>query len=110
MFQNVGGTVFSTPGPLTMKEIHLDNGTLTGRQVIVRGQVVEISENYTYLVLSDKTARMLVVLTDVEDAKPWLQTEKPTLISIFGTVESGKKGLPYIMAKAFNIATDPVKS
>lgn len=110
MFHKAGGTVFSTPDPLTMKEIHLDNGTLTGRQVIIEGRVMEISENFTYLVLSDETARMLVVLTDIEDARPWLKDQKPTTVKILGTVENGKKGLPYIMARALNAVVQPMKS
>jgi hypothetical protein len=102
-FLRVGGTLFSSPESLTLKEIHLDTGTLTGRAVIIEGEVAETSQNGTFLVLKDDLARMLVVLTDMESARPLLDATKPKTLRILGTVETGKKGLPYVKAQSVNI-------
>jgi hypothetical protein len=106
-FHHIGGTLFTNPDLLTMKEIHLDNGTLTGREVIVEGKVAEVSPHGTYLVLVDDTARMMVVLTDMESGRPLLEAEKPKALRVLGTVESGKKGLPQIRAHSLNLLKEP---
>ncbi len=106
-FHFIGGTLFTNPDLLTMKEIHLDNGTLTGREIIVEGRVAEVSPHGTYLVLVDDTARMLVVLTDMESGGPFLKSEKPKSLRVLGTVESGKKGLPQIRAHSLNLMKEP---
>lgn len=107
-FHRFGGTLFGNPDLLTLKEIHLDTGTLTGREVIVEGHVAEVSKHGTYLVLKDTTARLLVVLTDMEAASALLSDEKPKALRVLGTVESGKKGLPYLKARSVNFAQPEV--
>ena len=87
-FHFIGGTLFTNPDLLTMKEIHLDNGTLTGREIIVEGKVAEVSPHGTYLVLVDDTARMMVVLTDMESGAPFLKAEKPKTLRVLGTVDA----------------------
>src|SRR5690606_8039529 len=82
LFRFTGSTPLTGIEPLTMKEIHLDNGNLLGREVIVRGAVVGSSRHGTYLVLSDETARLLVVLTDLDPMMPQLGNSKPEVISI----------------------------
>src|SRR3712207_2081755 len=61
-FQRVGGTVFSNPRQITVKQVHLDSGSLIDQQVIVKGTVQGASKHGTYVVLADDTARVLVVL------------------------------------------------
>jgi hypothetical protein len=99
LFRETGGTLFSSPEKLTLKEIHLDNGTLVGRQVVVEGVVQEVSPVGTFLVISDQSARLLVVLTDVGHVLVDLPKKLDSL-HVFGTVESGKKGLPFLKAVA----------
>lgn len=101
-FSWTGGTVFSDPGQLTMKELHFDEGKLLGREVIIEGEIVSTGKYYTYLVLSDDSGRMLVVLTHLEQAEDLLKTNDPKTIKVLGTVERGKKGLPYILARSIN--------
>lgn len=100
-FEHIGGTLFSTPSQVTMKEIHLDKGLLFGREVMLKGQIIEIGSYQTYMVLSDNTARMLVVLTDLDFydtiGEENLQGKE---VKILGMVDYGKKGLPYILAKS----------
>jgi hypothetical protein len=110
-FHHLGGTVFQEPEIATMKEIHLDNGgDLIGKLIVVEGAVAEISDHFTYLVLSDSTARMMVVLTEMDDAEPILTELKPQIMKILGTVETGRKGRPLIMAKSINVIKDPEKA
>lgn len=106
VFRSIGGTVFSKPDQVTLKEIHLDKGALVGQDVMVEGQVIETGRYDTYMVMSDTTARMLVVLTDVDDTMRVLSKDvkvTKTPVKIIGTVEYGKKGLPFIQARSFMI-------
>jgi hypothetical protein len=95
----MGSTIFSSPERLTLKEIHLDNGTLVGRQVIVEGVVEDVSPVGTFLVVSDHSARLLVVLTDVGHILSVLPKKSESL-QVLGSIESGKKGLPFVRALA----------
>ena len=104
-FHLLGGTVFSVPDQVTMKEIHLDKGLMAGRDVVVEGQVVELGRFTTYMIMADETARMLVVLSDT-DSEEWIeesQRQTRQKVKILGTIENGKKGLPYIQAKAVTL-------
>ena len=107
LFKHLGGSLFGDPNHLSMKAIHLDNGALIGKEVVLEGAVLEVSEYFTYLVMSDETARMLVVLADLEGAGPMLQDRQPRILRVLGVVEGGKKGLPYVTARSLNILTEP---
>ncbi|SME88723.1 hypothetical protein [Pseudobacteriovorax antillogorgiicola] len=98
-----GGTVFSEPSLVTTKEIHFDTGNLLGREIIIEGKIESLGKYDTHLVISDESGRMLVVLTHVEDANRLLAEESYERLRVLGTVERGKKGLPYILAKALNL-------
>lgn len=54
--------------------------------------------------MRDTAGRMLVVLTQVVDAEKTLAEPSPKRLKVLGTVERGKKGLPYILAKAVSTA------
>jgi len=101
-FRWFGGTIFSEPGQVTMKEIHLDSGNLLGHEVIVEGTVVKRGEYFTHLIISDETARMLVVLTNMDLSEELLKKHSPKMLRVLGTVERGKKGLPFVLARALN--------
>jgi hypothetical protein len=104
-FKAMGGTLFSDPNKVTTKEIHFDSGRLLGREVILEGQVLSYGKFDTYLVLSDESGRMLVVLThlvgadsEVEDTIKRQQNK--SVLRVLGSVERGKKGLPYLLARS----------
>ena len=108
-FEMVGGTLFSAPSQVTMKEIHLDKGLLFGQEVMLKGTIMEIGSYQTYMVLSDNTARMLVVLTDLDFYdKICEENLKGEEVKILGVVDYGKKGLPYILAKSIVVAQEAV--
>lgn len=99
-FGQWGKTFFSDPQQVSLKEIHLDTGNLLGRTIIVEGTLVEVGKHHTHIVVSDSTARMLVVLTKMRSPEKQIGESTSESISILGTVERGKKGLPYIAAIA----------
>ena len=105
LFAWLGRPVLSTPIEATLKEVHLDDGHLGGRDLLVEGKVLEVSEHGTFLVLSDDEARLLVVLTELEDAAGLLNREHPAAIRVMGSVETGTKGLPYLKARALSTRT-----
>lgn len=102
-FRVVGGTVFNKPNTVTTKELHFDIGRLIGREVILEGKIVDLGKYDTYLVLSDGVGRMLVVLTHIEEAGDILNRSKNRQLKVLGSVERGKKGLPYILAKSVKL-------
>lgn len=112
-FSWFGGTLFSSPGQITLKEIHLAGGSLLGKDVIVEGTLVDRSRNDTYVVIADESARMLVVLSELAaQSDHWdsdLAFSKERPIRIHGSVQSGKKGLPFIMAKSITSGSAPKK-
>ena len=99
-FESFGGTLFADPALVTMKEIHLDKGALVDQRIVIEGDVVEIGKYKTYMVVSDNTARMLVVLTEIYGGVPIDDKMVGRKIRLLGTVEDGKKGLPFMQAKA----------
>lgn len=107
LFQHFGTTVFVNPSQLTMKEIHLDSASLRGKQVVISGKVVEVSDHFTYMVIGDDQARMLVVLTGLDSAGPTLRRAMPKSVRVLGVVENGQKGLPYLMARSVNVIENP---
>lgn len=104
LYRFVGKTLFSRPTLVTVKEIHLDKGLLLGQMVEISGQVVEVGEFGTYAILADDTARMLVVLTDIDSEPETVELIEESLNSasqyrILGSIDYGKRGLPYLMAR-----------
>lgn len=103
LFKQVGGTLFSTPDLFSMKEIHLDASRTKGKELILEGAVAESSEHGTYLVLKDDAARLLVVLTDIAGTTTTLAKIGAQKVKVWGTLETGKKGLPFLKAKALTL-------
>lgn len=103
MFRQIGGTMFSTPDLISMKEIHLETVATKGKELILEGQVADVGQHGTYMVLRDENARMLVVLTDIVDAADIVKRDAHQTMKVWGTLETGKKGLPYLMAKSLTV-------
>ena len=105
-----GFTVFNPAEAVSLKELHFDKGSLLGHDVIVEGKLVEIGKFATYVIISDATARMLVILSEIDRPLPFLtlgeEQSKPLSVRILGSVENGKKGLPFLQAKAIAVAAE----
>ena len=100
-FSWMGTTFFSDPPQVSMKEVHLESTLLLGRDVIVQGKVVELGDFSTYIVVADNSARMLVVLTELGEMQLKAGDVGRTEVKVLGSVNNGKKGLPYIQARAY---------
>ncbi|MBI2602011.1 MAG: hypothetical protein HYW48_03055 [Deltaproteobacteria bacterium] len=97
-FQSLGATVFSEPEEVSIKQIHLDNTPMVGRQVVIEGEIVDVGKYLTYVVVSDESARMLVILTGLQGFT--VKENRNLRVKILGMVERGKKGIPYVRAHA----------
>ena len=109
-FSNWGTTIFSDPKQVSIKEIHLDTGGLLGRKIIIEGDLIDVGKYYTHIVVSDQSARMLVVLTKMRSPDEKIGPVPPKVLKVFGTIERGKKGLPYVSAIAINKAAKQKRS
>jgi hypothetical protein len=99
-FSWTGGTLFSEPQQVTIKQLHFDTGELFGKDVILEGDVRERGEAGTHLVLTDSEGQMLVVLTQIDDSHRVVDQRDVQSLRVLGRLERGKKGLPYVLAKA----------
>ena len=105
-FQTLGVTFFDRPQKATMKQIHLDRGMMVGQSVMVSGKVVDVGAYETFVVLNDETARMLVVLTELDSPRLLREVDIRGLeVRILGTVDYGKKGLPFVLARSVVLGT-----
>lgn len=84
--------------PITAKELHLDTGKLTNIAVSVEGQILATGDQFTHLLLSDDSGRILVQLTKLPNIEEFFRRFKPSRIKVIGVLERGKKGLPFLMA------------
>jgi hypothetical protein len=99
-FSWTGGTFFGEPFQVTTKQLHFDTGDLFGKDVILEGDIIERDDFSTHLVMADQDGRILVVLTGVDDSYRILGQDSVNRVKILGRLERGKKGLPYLLAKA----------
>ncbi len=101
IFKSFGFSLGNNALNLSIKELRL-SGNITESEVEIEGQVEEVSSNNTYFVISDQTARLLVVTTDllpkVRDVV--FEKGKGSSVKVIGKVEIGKKGLPFLKASA----------
>ncbi len=98
-FKYFGATVFSDAQTLSIKDLHLNTARIVGKKIIFEGVISELDKFLTYVVMSNDDARMLVLLTEIDDIPVGLRDEKRK-VSVFGEVSRGKKGLPFVTAKA----------
>jgi|GEM_PF-2521101 len=99
-FGKFGVTLFASPTVISMKEVHLDSGMLSGRQVIVEGTIVEVGAHGTFVVVADESARMMVVLTQMPTPVWFNENHLKKQVRILGTFEAGRRGIPLIYGRA----------
>lgn len=108
-FNLTGSTFLSETPELPLKAIQFDNGSLIGREIIIEGSIVKVGQFLSHMVLADNTGRMLVVLTDIVEAGKLIGPSENGSMRILGTVERGKKGLPFVQAKSLKKVTPDSK-
>ena len=104
LFRKTRQIMFSSAQKTALTQVHLENTALIDRSVLVRGEVIEVGDFYTYLVLSDGKARLLAVLSDIATSSLFNDKLLGKKLVVWGMVKSGSKNLPYI--RAMEIALD----
>ena len=101
IFMSFGFSIGNNASSLSIKELRL-SGNIIESEVEVEGQVEEVSSNNTYFVISDQSARLLVVTTDLLPKVRGVvfKKGKGSTVKVIGKVEIGKKGLPFLKASA----------
>lgn len=104
-YKATGVTILSNPASVSIKELRLSGNKLAS-EVVIEGKVEERSDNSTYFVISDETARMLVVTTDLTPrmSEVVFKGVEGSSVKVIGRVEIGKKGLPFLKASAITAA------
>lgn len=105
IFKAFGYSIGNNASRLSIKELRL-SGNIIESEVEIEGQLEELSSNSTYFVISDQTARLLVVTTELLPAvrSDVFQSGKGSHVKVIGKVEIGKKGLPFLNASALTIS------
>ena len=99
-FAQTGGTIFGNPFQVTTKQLHFDTGELFGKDIVLEGKVEYFGAAFTHLLLADKEGKVLVVTTSLPELYKDFDKAIGPRIRILGRLERGKKGLPYLMARA----------
>lgn len=103
LFEYFGSVFLLDVKEVTAKDIHLAAGTLDVGLLILRGEIVSVDKFYTSLVVSDKTGRILAILTDIDDIDEKLSKKATGPISLLGQLDQGKKGLPFLKVKSIYV-------
>jgi hypothetical protein len=103
IYKSFGFSIGNEASVLSIKELRL-SGNIIESEVEIEGQVEEVSANNTYFVISDQTARLLVVTTEVLPTvrDVVFKSGKGSNVKVLGRVEIGKKGLPFLKASAIS--------
>jgi hypothetical protein len=108
-FATTGGTIFGSPFQVTTKQLHFDTGELFGKDIVLEGKVEYFGASFTHLLLADKEGKVLVVTTELPESYKEFKAEQNPKIRILGRLERGKKGLPYLMARAVDTVEHSVR-
>lgn len=106
VFSRFGRTLLARPALVTSKELHFDEGSLSGSLVLFRGVLAEKGNFDSYMVLNDDGGRVLVVLTHVEIESVLEELPMGLRVDVLGSAERGKKGLPFILAKSLRFQSE----
>lgn len=106
IFAAFGSSVFDNYPATTIKEIHLDEGKRLGKEVVVKGEIIKIGKFNTHLVIKDQVGKILVILTQMDNIDDFLKQKSIRNIEVLGSIERGKKGLPYVLARSIHIMED----
>ncbi|MBC7533622.1 MAG: hypothetical protein H7318_18805 [Oligoflexus sp.] len=108
-FAQTGGTIFGSPFQVTTKQLHFDTGELFGKDIVLEGNVEYFGVAFTHLLLADKEGKVLVVTTELPESYKEFGKDHNPRIRILGRLERGKKGLPYLLARAVDTVDHSAK-
>ena len=110
VFAKYGKTIFIRPEELTLRGVHLGTGEVNSSDVVIEGRATDVSVHGTYFVLFDDGGRLLVVLSEIGTDVPIGAFEQSGSIRVLGAIESGKKGLPFLRARAIRFLPDRMET
>lgn len=101
-FRLIADTIFEKPKIVGFKEIHLSNDVFLNKLVQVKGIVVERGDLGTFIIIAEDDDRLIIATTDLlREFRQNLSVGSD--ISVLGTVESGKKGMPFLRAQSIKL-------
>lgn len=101
-FEFFGETLFIKPELVSFKEVHLGLEQVDKKFVKVTGQVIDLGNHETYIVIGNKEDR-LIVATTASYRSSDQKLNVGSNVGVVGVIEAGKKGMPFLRAYAINI-------
>lgn len=100
MFKHYGKQIFSSNELVSIKEVHIDNASFEGRDLIVEGVVSSVGPHATYAVLSDSSSRLLIKQTNIARTEDKIsKVDVGNRVRVFGSVITRNRGLPTVEVK-----------
>ena len=102
-FKHYGKQIFSSNELVSIKEVHIDNASFEGRDLIVEGVVSSVGPHATYAVLSDSSSRLLIKQTKIARIEDKIsKVDIGSKIRVFGSVITKNRGLPTVEVKVIS--------
>ena len=103
MFKHYGKQIFSSNELVSIKEVHIDNASFEGRDLIVEGVVSSVGPHATYAVLSDSSSRLLIKQTKIARIEDKIsKVDIGSKVRVFGSVITKNRGLPTVEVKVIS--------
>ena len=94
-----GSYAFSHTEEYKLKDIHLDGVGLLNKAVLVKGQIANVGDMGTYIIIEDGQIRMLVDTSKVQSVWENKKISVGNTLTIVGIVQSSEKGHVFLTAK-----------
>lgn len=100
MFKHFGRQIFRSNELVSIKEVHIDNASFEGRDLVVEGVVSSVGPHATYAILSDSSSRLLIKQTNIARVEDKIsKVDIGNKIRVFGSVITKNRGLPTVEVK-----------
>ena len=103
MFETFGTIFFEKAESYTMDEVHIDSVMMFGKSIFIEGNILEIGDYMTYLILTEGASKILVVAVNITLPSHKPEDMQGKRVRVWGEVENGKKGAPILLAKGLKI-------
>jgi hypothetical protein len=102
LFERIGGTLLLDSAQISLRAIHLEQGSIEGRLIVTDGIIRDRGKSDTHLIIDDETTRLLVVTTKIDNDSMERLAAVGQWVRILGTVDRGRKGMPVMTALALS--------
>ena len=103
IFQNFGTIFFEKAENYTMDEVHIDSVMMFGKSIFLEGNILEIGDYMTYIILTEGASKILVVSVNITLPSHKPEEMQGKRVKVWAEVENGKKGAPILFAKGLKI-------